>query len=222
MTMTALTARRARLTTTRDDLTERLQVATAALERLDGLEPTPEHVSAFVEAEREHRDLSAALERTETLMGDLDAELERLSTDEANRVRVDELASVVRGIQNNRAAFTARMERLGEHLKTELTACLEHRREASRLHTELYGLVNDLAPGYRAHGSYYWAEPGQPERADHFAADFSEQYGLDLRDAFEGGASYPKPFGTALGELLNLWEREKALEELREEEAQSL
>ena len=216
-TIATLTAKRTRLERTHADLTERSGAAAAELERVNGLEPTPENVTRYVEAQRVHLDLATALSNTERLISESDVALERAAQAERRAEQLVEMVETVRLIEQNRQDFSDRLERIGTFLKTELSECLEHRTIHAQLLRQLDPLVYALAPGFQSHRSYFDVDREQIDKANEFATWLKEQRGADLKVAFEGHENYPEPFGASLHNLLEVWGRHGDLETRRKE-----
>ena len=206
-TIASLTAKRARLETTRDDLTARLKGRAAELELLNGREPSAENVSAFVQAESEHRDVAVALERTERSIADLDRELERLNAEAETAARFEELVSLAETLNALGLQQGGGYERLNEALKEHLEPILAHLEARRETASRLKARLRELAPAHIRLSGYRTYSAEQNAQAERVEQDLKAR-GVNLRDVLENDPPLPRPFGTLIVQLLAAMEEE--------------
>lgn len=203
-TVADLTARKAKLEARRAELEAQLTALDADLERLHRDHETP--VADLVDVEVRHRTLMGVLERVEAEIAEVDVQLVSAEATAASEARLEELREIVRTIRENRQGFTEAMTRAGAHLREDLEVAIEHREAQRQLHLKLHGMLNSVVPGLPFHpASFNRASDEQVRAAEALAKDFTAR-GLDLQDAYEGGASYPEPFEGTFKTLLDIWE----------------
>ena len=204
-TTATLTAKRNRLETTHTELQKRQQATEAELKRVNGLEPTPEHVTAFVIAEREHRDLKATLEHTESLIAELDAELKRAGVDEARAADFETMVKLCGDIQDGRDALLKGYGELNELLQAKLEPLVQELDGREGAIRRLRALMRQHAPAHFLLGDMRSFTPEQNAAAEGLDQALKER-GASLRTALDGPRfDLPEPFGLSLPGLLDVW-----------------
>ena len=207
-TIAALTAKRARLETTRDDLTARLKGRAAELELLNGQEPSAENVSAFVQAESEHRDVAAALERTGRSIADLNRDLERLNAEAETAARFEELASLAETLDALTLQQSGGYERLNEALKEHLEPILAHLEARRETASRFKARLRELAPAHISLSGYRTYSTDQNAQAERVEQDLKAR-GVSIRNVLENDPPLPRPFGRLIVQLLAVMEEER-------------
>ena len=205
-----LTAKRERLETTHADVQKRQQATEAELRRQGGLDPTPENVTAFVRAQAEHEELTSALARTERLIAETDAELQRVGIAESFTADFEELVSLDKQIKAEQAAILEVYTEVNAYLQDKLESALQG---GSRVREQYHRFRMLFQTHARAHILLGYMRANfsdeQYAAADKLEAELKAR-GVVVKDMLEGiPYDFPQPFGPALPGLRDVWERER-------------